>query len=301
MSKKAKNPLTPLAAGCIAGGIEATAVWPMEYIKVGPRSKKWTAFLDQPLIIFSLFCPYHFSFCHMMMTNSHHRVVIDWIHIHDIRNIPTSPNPFPILSQNMIDPAAIAIQGQRSPITLYRHDIRIVLHGSNDWVSLLVSWFGSYSDWKCSQGRNTIWIEFRHQGSVARQEWKFDPGQEFLGRIGSRGSRGVSTSIYDHHQFLLLSSVVSVVWQCFSISWRETKQILVLVFFARHIRIAIVAPVETVKTKVIELNMPFIEGFKHIVRTDGIKGVYQGVSVDCFGWKSGVCMMAKLVCCFGNY
>jgi hypothetical protein len=35
MSKKPKNPLTPLAAGCIAGGIEATAVWPMEYIKVG--------------------------------------------------------------------------------------------------------------------------------------------------------------------------------------------------------------------------------------------------------------------------
>jgi solute carrier family 25 citrate transporter 1 len=32
-SKKSKNPLLPLAAGCIAGGIEATCVWPMEYIK----------------------------------------------------------------------------------------------------------------------------------------------------------------------------------------------------------------------------------------------------------------------------
>jgi hypothetical protein len=31
---KKKNPFTPLAAGCIAGGIEATAVWPMEFIKV---------------------------------------------------------------------------------------------------------------------------------------------------------------------------------------------------------------------------------------------------------------------------
>ena len=39
----------------------------------------------------------------------------------------------------------------------------------------------------------------------------------------------------------------------------------------------IVAPVETVKTKVIELNKPFVEGFKHIVRTQGIGGVYQGV------------------------
>jgi len=31
--KKVKSPLLPLAAGCIAGGIEATCVWPMEYIK----------------------------------------------------------------------------------------------------------------------------------------------------------------------------------------------------------------------------------------------------------------------------
>ena len=31
--KKKKSPLLPMAAGCIAGGIEATAVWPMEFIK----------------------------------------------------------------------------------------------------------------------------------------------------------------------------------------------------------------------------------------------------------------------------
>ena len=31
---KSKNPLTAMTAGCIAGGVEATAVWPMEYIKV---------------------------------------------------------------------------------------------------------------------------------------------------------------------------------------------------------------------------------------------------------------------------
>lgn len=42
--------------------------------------------------------------------------------------------------------------------------------------------------------------------------------------------------------------------------------------------IIIVAPVETVKTKCIETNMPFIEGFKKIVATEGIGGVYQGAA-----------------------
>ena len=32
-TKKKTKPLTALTAGCIAGGVEATAVWPMEYIK----------------------------------------------------------------------------------------------------------------------------------------------------------------------------------------------------------------------------------------------------------------------------
>ena len=34
MSKKSKNPFTAMTAGCIAGAVEATSVWPMEYIKV---------------------------------------------------------------------------------------------------------------------------------------------------------------------------------------------------------------------------------------------------------------------------
>lgn len=42
--------------------------------------------------------------------------------------------------------------------------------------------------------------------------------------------------------------------------------------------ILIVAPVETVKTKCIELNMAFVKGLKHIITTEGIGGVYQGVS-----------------------
>jgi hypothetical protein len=42
--------------------------------------------------------------------------------------------------------------------------------------------------------------------------------------------------------------------------------------------LCIVAPVETVKTKVIELNKPFVEGFKYILKTEGAAGVYKGVS-----------------------
>ena len=33
MSTEKKSPFLPITAGCIAGGIEATSVWPMEYIK----------------------------------------------------------------------------------------------------------------------------------------------------------------------------------------------------------------------------------------------------------------------------
>lgn len=40
--------------------------------------------------------------------------------------------------------------------------------------------------------------------------------------------------------------------------------------------LVIVAPVETVKTKVIELNMSFLKGLKHIIKTEGVGGVYQG-------------------------
>ena len=40
--------------------------------------------------------------------------------------------------------------------------------------------------------------------------------------------------------------------------------------------LVIVAPVETVKTKCIDLNLTFLETFKHILKQDGWKGVYQG-------------------------
>jgi len=42
--------------------------------------------------------------------------------------------------------------------------------------------------------------------------------------------------------------------------------------------VIIVAPVETVKTKCIELNKSFVDGLKHIVTTEGLPGIYQGVA-----------------------
>ena len=40
----------------------------------------------------------------------------------------------------------------------------------------------------------------------------------------------------------------------------------------------IVAPVETIKTKCIELNMPFVRGMQHILAKEGIGGIYQGAA-----------------------
>jgi Mitochondrial carrier protein len=40
--------------------------------------------------------------------------------------------------------------------------------------------------------------------------------------------------------------------------------------------VVIVAPVETVKTKCIEMNKAFIEGLKFIITTEGFRGIYQG-------------------------
>lgn len=41
--KKSSNPLVSITAGCIAGGIECLAVWPMEYIKTQLQLQKPSA------------------------------------------------------------------------------------------------------------------------------------------------------------------------------------------------------------------------------------------------------------------
>lgn len=55
----------------------------------------------------------------------------------------------------------------------------------------------------------------------------------------------------------------------------------------------VVAPVETVKTKCIELNMSFLGSFRHILATDGIAGVYRGVAATALkqGSNQGLRMM----------
>jgi solute carrier family 25 citrate transporter 1 len=40
----------------------------------------------------------------------------------------------------------------------------------------------------------------------------------------------------------------------------------------------IVAPVETVKTKCIEMNEPFVKGIKHIIKVEGFAGIYKGAT-----------------------
>lgn len=55
-----------------------------------------------------------------------------------------------------------------------------------------------------------------------------------------------------------------------------TFECLALSFYC--CRVVIVAPVETVKTKCIEMNKPFIEGFKYILANEGFGGIYQGAA-----------------------
>ena len=42
--------------------------------------------------------------------------------------------------------------------------------------------------------------------------------------------------------------------------------------------LVIVAPVETIKTKCIQLNRPFLDGLRYIVQQDGWRGIYQGAT-----------------------
>mmetsp|Transcript_20145 Transcript_20145/g.28370 ORF Transcript_20145/g.28370 Transcript_20145/m.28370 type:complete len:112 (+) Transcript_20145:3-338(+) len=39
-----------------------------------------------------------------------------------------------------------------------------------------------------------------------------------------------------------------------------------------------VTPIETVKTKCIEMNKPFLSGLRHIIATHGISGLYKGLT-----------------------
>jgi solute carrier family 25 citrate transporter 1 len=166
MSGKSRNPVTAMTAGCIAGGVEATAVWPMEYIKtqLQLQSKAKGAKL-----------PY----------------------------------------TGMVSGLSYTVR-TTGFLSLYR--------------GLAPTLIGSVPKAGIRFGLNSVIKDL-----LRDKDGKLTPGKNFLAGLGA----GVSEAL------------------------------------------VIVAPVETVKTKCIELNMPFIKGLKHIVATEGIVGVYQGVSCCC--------------------
>lgn len=158
-----KNPLLAMSAGCIAGGIEATVVWPMEYIKTQLQLQSKTK---------GAVLPY----------------------------------------RGMIGGLRYTVQ-TTGFFSLYR--------------GLAPTLIGSIPKAGIRFGLNAV-----IKDKLRDAEGKLTPGKNFVAGLGA----GVSEAII------------------------------------------IVAPVETVKTKCIELNMPFISGFKHILKTDGLKGVYQGAA-----------------------
>lgn len=73
---------------------------------------------------------------------------------------------------------------------------------------------------------------------------------------------------------------------------------------ARWSSSTVVTPVETVKTKLIHLNMDFVRGVKHIVAKEGLSGVYQGLGATILKQVRLVCPSMALpvwaICCGGR-
>ncbi|CAJ1933543.1 unnamed protein product [Cylindrotheca closterium] len=163
MSKKSKNPLTAMTAGCIAGAVEATCVWPMEYIKTQLQLQS-KAKGHKPL----------------------YTGIVSGL-VYTVRT-----NGF---------------------ISLYRGLAPTLI------------------------------------GSVPKAGIRFG-GVSFLRELQRDGNGNISVAA--NFSAGLGAGVAEA--------------------------LAVVAPVETVKTKCIELNMAFVPGLKHIVKTEGIGGIYQGAA-----------------------
>lgn len=160
---KKKNPLLPMAAGCIAGGIEATAVWPMEFIKTQLQLQSKAKGAQLPYT-------------------------------------------------GMISGLSYTVR-TTGFFSLYR--------------GLAPTLIGSIPKAGIRFGLNAV-----IKDNLRDKDGKLTLGKNFIAGLGA----GVSEAII------------------------------------------IVAPVETVKTKCIETNMPFVKGFTHIIKTEGIAGVYQGAA-----------------------
>lgn len=157
--KPKTNKLLPLAAGCIAGGVEATAVWPMEFIKTQLQLQKKGSSLPYNGMISGL----------------------SWY------------------------------TREKGFFSLYR--------------GLAPTLLGSIPKAGIRFGLNAA-----IKDNLKDKDGKLTAGKNFLAGLGA----GVAEALI------------------------------------------IVAPVETVKTKCIDLNMSFADGMKHILKNEGIGGVYQG-------------------------
>lgn len=160
-TQKKKTPLLPMAAGCIAGGIEATAVWPMEFIKTQLQLGGKTGKL-----------PY----------------------------------------TGMISGLKYTVQSTGF-FSLYR--------------GLAPTLIGSMPKAGIRFGLNSV-----IKDNLRDKDGKLTIAKNFVAGLGA----GVCEAII------------------------------------------IVAPVETVKTKCIETDMPFVKGFQHIIKTEGVGGIYQGAA-----------------------
>uniref|UniRef100_A0A7S4N5N2 Uncharacterized protein n=1 Tax=Odontella aurita TaxID=265563 RepID=A0A7S4N5N2_9STRA len=158
---KKKNPLLPMAAGCVAGGIEATAVWPMEFIKTQLQLQS---------------------------------------------NAKGAQLPY----TGMVSGLTYTVR-TTGFFSLYR--------------GLAPTLIGSIPKAGIRFGLNGVIKE-----NLRDKDGKLTLGKNFLAGLGA----GVSEALI------------------------------------------IVAPVETVKTKCIETNMPFVKGITHIIKTEGIGGIYKG-------------------------
>lgn len=161
--KKSQNPLTAMTAGCIAGAVEATAVWPMEFIKTQ------------------------------------------------------------LQLQTKIKGVKLPYNGMVSGIT---YTVRTTGFFSL-YRGLAPTLIGSVPKAGIRFGLNAVIKE-----KMRDKDGKLTPGKNFIAGLAA----GVSEAL------------------------------------------VVVAPVETVKTKCIELNMSFFSGLKHILKSEGIGGIYKGAA-----------------------
>lgn len=215
-TKKSSNPLTAMSAGCIAGAVEATCVWPMEYIKtqlqLGSRTGSKLPYKGMVE-----------GLSYTVRTTGFFRYVRSFVRLRRHNN-----NYFPF-SDNFH-------RGHCFHYALIDGNSRSLYRG------LAPTLIGSVPKAGIRFGLNSV-IKEKLRGD----DGKLTPAKNFVAGLGA----GVSEAL------------------------------------------VIVAPVETVKTKVIELNMPFIEGMKHILKTEGLGGVYKGVRTQdqvCWEWLFELCL-----------